>query len=288
MIITKLSGGLGNQLFQYAVGRAVAERHKVPLKFDITAYETYALHNGFRLDQFNINAAVAGPKEINELKGSDFFISKALRKSGLKNKKTFYAEKERTVYDPQVFASPARYLEGYWQNEQYFLNIRETILQELRPRFSLSVNARDYQDSILNNNAVSIHVRRGDYFKHPEIGVLDVAYYKNGVEYIENRVGSPKFFIFSDDLEWCKANLKFIPKPIFVEGTETEIDDLILMSHCKHNIVANSSFSWWGAWLNKNEAKLVIAPKEWLAINPNGYKWAPRGWIEISKVQKKA
>jgi len=281
MIITKISGGLGNQLFQYALGRAVAKHHDVPLKLDITAYENYKLHKGYRLDKFNINAEIAEKNEISSLKGSDFLIFKALRRAGLRNKHTYYSEKQRVVYDENVFSHPTRYLEGYWQNERYFLSIRETILDELQPKYSLSVNARSYKELFLTSTAVSIHVRRGDYLKHPEIGVLDLDYYKRAVQYIENHVVSPRFFIFSDDIQWCKENFKFILDPIYIDETETEIDDLVLMSSCCHNIVANSSFSWWGAWLNKNETKMTISPKKWMAENPSGYKWVPRTWIEL-------
>lgn len=281
MIIAKITGGLGNQLFQYAVGRAVAMHHQVPLKLDITAYETYKLHNGYRLDQFNIEADIASRDEIVRLNGANNLFCRVLRKAGLVKNKTYYTEKQRTIYDPAVFAESSRYLEGYWQNEQYFFQIRKVLLKELSSKAPLSTQAQTYMSRIQNTNAVSIHVRRGDYLNHPEIGVLDLDYYKKAVEYIKSNVESPEFFVFSNDLDWCKQNFGFIDKPIYIENTQSEIDDLVLMSQCQHNIVANSSFSWWSGWLNQSPNKVVVAPKKWIAINPNGYKWALDTWVEI-------
>ncbi len=278
MIVVKITGGLGNQLFQYAVGLAVAMHHHVPLKLDITTYETYKLHNGYRLNQFNIEAEIATPAEIASLKGANNILCRALRKAGLVKGKTYYAEKQRTIYDANVFAEQSRYLDGYWQNEQYFLTIRETLLKELSPKVALSPQAQKHLPQIAKANAVSIHVRRGDYLKHPEIGVLDVDYYKKAVEYIMATVESPVFFVFSNDLDWCKQNFGFIENPNYIEDTQSEIDDLMLMSQCQHNIVANSSFSWWAAWLNQNNNKVIVAPENWRIDEPENYKYLPSSW----------
>ncbi|NCP72632.1 MAG: alpha-1,2-fucosyltransferase [Shewanella sp. CG18_big_fil_WC_8_21_14_2_50_42_11] len=281
MIITKITGGLGNQLFQYAVGKAVSHHHNVPLKLDITAYETYKPHNGYRLDQFAINAEIANTQEIAKLKGANHLLAKVLRKAGQLNKQRYYSEKERTIYDAQVFAREECYLDGYWQNEQYFLKIRDIFLQDITPKFSLSNQAQAYQRQIMASHSVSLHVRRGDYLNHPEIGVLDISYYQQAHAYMVSKVEDPVFYIFSNNLAWCKQNFKFIENAVYIEGTQTEIDDLMLMSQCQHNIIANSSFSWWGAWLNDNSNKIVIAPKRWMAVNPKGYKWSSNDWVEI-------
>lgn len=281
MIISKITGGLGNQLFQYAVGKAVALHHYVPLKLDITTYETYKLHNGFRLDQFAINADIANTQEIEHLKGKSHLFAKVLRKAGLVKRLGYYVEKERTIYDSQVFARDECYLDGYWQNEQYFTKIREFLLQGLKPKLPLSHQAQAYQLQIANTPSVSLHVRRGDYLNHPEIGVLDLSYYQQAHAYMTSKLEKPIFYIFSNDQAWCKQNFKFIENAVYIEDTQTEIDDIMLMSHCQHNIIANSSFSWWAAWLNNNQGKIVIAPKHWMAVNPKGYKWSPDEWIEI-------
>jgi len=281
MIVMKISGGLGNQLFQYAVGRAIATQCQVLLKLDVSAYENYKLHNGYRLDQFNINADIANEGEIFQLKGSNNRLFRILRRLGWLKKKTYYAEKQRTIYDTSVFMQAPRYLDGYWQNEQYFSEIRAILLQELWPNQPLSINAQAHQIKIQQTHAVSIHVRRGDYLNHPEIGVLDIDYYKRAVDYIKGKVEAPVFFIFSNDLAWCRENFHFVDTPIFIGDTQTEIDDLMLMSQCRHNIIANSSFSWWAAWLNDNIDKVIVSPKVWMAINKNGYKWSPNTWVEL-------
>lgn len=203
------------------------------------------------------------------MKGSSNRLFRILRRLGWLKKNTYYAEKQRTIYDASVFMQAPRYLDGYWQNEQYFSEIRAVLLQELWPNQPLSINAQAHQIKIQQTHAVSIHVRRGDYLNHPEIGVLDIDYYKRAVDYIKEKIEAPVFFVFSNDVAWCKDNFNFIDSPVFVEDTQTEIDDLMLMCQCQHNIVANSSFSWWAAWLNSNVDKIVIAPK--------------RGWLKIQK-----
>ena len=136
-------------------------------------------------------------------------------------------------------------------------------------------------ESIKENNSVSLHVRRGDYLNLKNINVLDVGYYKKAVEYVRKIVEKPTFFIFSDDLEWCKNSLGFLDDCIYVDYTQTEIEDLKLMSVCRHNIIANSSFSWWGAWLNKNPSKTVIAPKGWLINDPGSSNVILSDWVKL-------
>lgn len=281
MIITKITGGVGNQLFQYAVGRAVAMHHQVPLKLDITGFTACKIHNGYRLDQFYIDADVASLEEIAMLKGASYFFCRVLRKAGLIKNKTYYGEKQRTIYDPAVFTENARYLDGYWQNEQYFLDIRETLVKEFSPNEGLSSQAYIHQSRMQNTTAVSIHVRRGDYINHPDIGVLDLDYYQSAVGYMKEKLENPVFFVFSNEIDWCKKNLGFLENSYYIADTESEIDDLVLMSKCQHNIIANSSFSWWAAWLNQNPHKIVIAPRKWMSKNPNHYRWSLNTWIEF-------
>ena len=160
MIITKIKGGLGNQLFQYAVGRAVALHHKVPLKFDLTMFETYKLHNGYRLNQFAIQADIATSDEIMDLKGGNNALSSALRKVGLVKRKSYFKEKRNSCFDEGVFKSNCVYLDGYWQNESYFSDIRELLLVELSPNNSMNVLSCACLERIKTINSVSLHVRR--------------------------------------------------------------------------------------------------------------------------------
>ena len=281
MIITKIKGGLGNQLFQYAVGRAVASHYKSALKLDLTIFETYKLHNGYRLDQFAIQADIATDDEIINLKGGNNVLFSALRKAGLFKRKSYFKEKRSSYFDASVFKNNYVYLNGYWQNESYFADIRELLLRELSPISSMNDLSCTYSEGIKKSNSVGLHVRRGDYLNFKNIGVLDVDYYMKAVEYIKENVEKPTFYIFSDDLEWCKNNLGFLDGCIYVDRTHTEIDDLKLMSFCQHNIIANSSFSWWGAWLNQNPKKTVIAPKSWLLNDPGSSNVILSDWVKL-------
>ena len=281
MIITKLKGGLGNQLFQYAVGRAVALHHKLPLKLDLTVFEKYKLHNGYRLDQFAIQAGIATENDIINLKGGNNVLFSALRKAGLFKRKSYFKEKRSSYFDARVFKNNFVYLDGYWQNELYFSNIREVLLRELSPINSMNDLGCDYLEPINKCNSVSLHVRRGDYLNLKNINVLDVDYYMKAVEYIRKSIEKPTFFIFSDDLDWCKKSLGFLDGCIYVDRTQTEIDDLKLMSFCRHNIIANSSFSWWGAWLNQNPKKTVIAPKDWMLNDPGSNDVILSDWVKL-------
>ena len=281
MIIVKIKGGLGNQLFQYAVGRAVALRHKVPLKLDTTIFETYNLHNGYRLDQFAIQAEIAADNEIINLKGRNNLLFSAFRKAGLAKRKSYVKEKRSSYFDASVFKNNFVYLDGYWQNELYFSDIRELLLKELSLNSSINDLSCAYLECIKKSNSVSLHVRRGDYLNLKNINVLEVDYYMKAAEYIRKNVEKPTFYIFSDDLEWCKSTLAFLGDCIYVERTQTEIDDLKLMSFCQHNIIANSSFSWWGAWLNQNPNKTVVAPKGWIINDPDSSNVIPSDWVKF-------
>jgi hypothetical protein len=285
MIITRLIGGLGNQMFQYATGRAVAYNNIC--KLDISIYKKYKIHNGYRLNSFKIKEEFATDKEISFL-GVNKRIFIKLARMGIYKKDTLYVEKERdyTKFNDKVFSYKNLYLSGCWQNENYFLRIRDILIQEFTLKVNISDNANDYLHLIKDGNSISVHVRRGDYlktnksFKMKDGWFIGVDYYKNAVEYIKTKVKNPHFFIFSDDIEWCKKNLNFIKNPIFVENTSNELEDFALMKYCKYNIIPNSSFSWWAAWLNENKDKIVIAPKVWFK-HRDGFDPVPDSWVKL-------
>ena len=280
MIIIKIKGRLGNQLFQYAVGKAVALHHKSPLKLDLTIFKTYELHK-YLLDQFAIQADLATENEISELKGGNNLLISALRKARLVKRKSYFKEKRSSYFDAGVFKNDDVYFDGYWQNELYFSGIRELLLRELASISSMSDVGCAYLECIEKSNSVSLHVRRGNYLNLKNVNVLDVDYYMKAVDYLKKVIEKPTFFIFSDDLEWCKNSLGFLDNCIFVDRTKTEIDDLKLMSFCQHNIIANSSFSWWGAWLNQNPRKTVIAPKDWMLNDPSSSNVILSDWVKF-------
>ena len=280
MIIIKIKGGLGNQLFQYAVGRAVALHHKSPLKLDLTIFKTYELHE-YLLDQFAIQADMATENEISELKGGNNLLFSALRKARVVKRKSYFKEKRSSYFDASVFKNDDVYFDGYWQNELYFSGIRELLLREFEFISSMSDVGCAYLECIKKSNSVSLHIRRGNYLNLKNVNVLDVDYYMKAVDYLRKSIEKPTFFIFSDDLDWCKNSLGFLDNCVFVDRTKTEIDDLKLMSFCQHNIIANSSFSWWGAWLNQNPNKTVIAPKDWLLNDPGSSNVILSDWVKL-------
>lgn len=281
MIISKILGGLGNQMFQYAIAKSIANKNKDVFKLDISGFDTYKLHNGYRLNCFNIDETIATKDDVISLKGNENLFFKLLKKLKVHKVKTYYKEKEITVFDDYVFKYEDIYLDGYWQNELYFNNVRDDLLKEFTIKKELSQKMTLLLQKIKASESVSVHVRRGDYLNHPDVGVLDVQYYKSAVKYIKGKTKSPVFFIFSNDLDWCKKNFSFIEDCVFVEHGTSDIEDITLMSNCCHNIIANSSFSWWGAWLNNNNNNIIIAPEKWMAINPKNYKWIPVRWVKL-------
>ncbi len=277
MIISKIIGGLGNQMFQYAIAQSIAIERDEVFKIDISAFETYELFD-FELNHFNIKPCIANKNEVAQLIGGNKLVKKIRTTLGIT---ALYKERERTIFDDNVFNNNNIYLMGYWQNEQYFIKHRQLILSTFTPKTPLQHNAKNYLARIKSEQSVSLHIRRGDYLKHDEIGVLPLSYYQNAIDYHQKRDEHVVFFVFSNDIEWCRQSLNNIHNVVFVEGTSSPIEDLWLMSQCEHNIIANSTFSWWSAWLNQSSKKIVISPKNWRRINPNNYSWKCDDWIEL-------
>ena len=275
MIIVRIIGGLGNQLFQYAMARSISEKLGIEFKLDISGFENYKLHNGYRLNQFNIIENIATNEEIKKFRGYEGIFRRILNKLGLdiKRPESYYQEKFYMRYNEGVF-SDNFYFDGYWQNCRYFEDIREILLKELTPK-NISNQAKLYLKTI-DENSVSIHIRRGDYLKLQNIyNILSVDYYQEAIKILNKTHKHLNFFVFSDDIEWCKNNLNI--EATYIEKT-TDIDDVFLMSKMGFNVISNSTFSWWGAWLNENN-KIVITPKkwfnkkEWQNLNINCKNW---------------
>ncbi|MBA2611420.1 MAG: alpha-1,2-fucosyltransferase [Bacteroidetes bacterium] len=294
MIVVKLIGGLGNQLFQYAAGIALANYHKTELFLDISYLnaDTKGAYTKrkFELDKFNITAKLADIKILENFNFDENIFRMRLKKlsPGLFNKMIFN-EHQFNFHNNFLKLPNTTYLNGYWQSEKYFNSFRVKLLEEITLTMPLSEEALAVDGKIREVNSVSLHVRRGDFVSLKSAnhfhGHLDIDYYKLAFEKINTKIKDATYFIFSDDMDWCKANFDFIPSKKFVDGEMNNIsthEELILMSHCRHNIIANSSFSWWGAWLNQNSDKIVIAPKNWFAdktINTNDL--IPGNWIKI-------
>jgi hypothetical protein len=257
MVITKIQGGLGNQLFQWAYGRSIELETNLVNYLDTNFYN-YDNHRKFELNQFlNIKYNTVIPKL---------------------DKVTIYKIDDDFNYKKHILLKDScYYLDGYWQSEKYFKEYRNIILKELEPSDVLL--SKLSKTPLIDTNTTSIHIRRTDYITsngvHP---VKSIKYYQDALDIIGDY---DYLFIFSDDIQWCKDNLKF-NNMIFMDGL-TNIEDLYLMSMCKNNIIANSSFSWWAAWLNKNIDKKVIAPLNWFGsqTNINDSDIIPESWIKI-------
>lgn len=268
MIIVKILGGLGNQMFQYAYAKALQQKG-YDVKLDISEYETYKLHGGYQLDKYAIDIKLANNIEVGKFYKSDF-LSQVLYRLNFMSKNVNYVES--LVYDEGLLKLEDNSLiEGYFQSEKFFLEIREELLVAFSIKNTLSNYTNKIKNKInLTKNSCSLHIRRGDYVSNSDAnkvhGTCDLDYYKNAMQKIENFIGTVSYFIFSDDIVWVKENLK-ISNAIYIENLESRIphEDIYLMSLCQHNIIANSSFSWWGAWLNQHDEKIVIAPKRWFA-----------------------
>jgi len=291
MIFVNILGGIGNQMFQYAFGYAISQKKRGFFKLDISDFKTYSMRN-YELGLFNINTAFAFKEEVEKLKYKDENIfAKVLRKVRKKERtlsEQYYKEPhfnfDQKVYDIKEDV----YFEGYWQSERYFKKYRKDLLKQFSLSKEIHLHSQQYKIKIENTESVSLHIRRGDYVTCTQAnsvhGTCTLDYYKDAVLIIEEKVKSAHFFIFSDDLDWVKVNLDFIENITFVELAEDipDHEEMFLMSQCKHNIIANSSFSWWGAWLNKNPDKIVLAPNKWFNDSSiNTQDLIPEGWIRL-------
>jgi hypothetical protein len=291
LIIIKILGGLGNQLFQYAFAYSLARRTDSLLKSDIQGFENYDLRE-FELQRFNIVCELASKEEIENLKykaESPFGrLLRKLRKRPRQHATSFHSEPHfqfsKSIFDLRHSA----YLDGYWQSEKYFRDYREELLDLFSLKNGFTHLSRAYLQDIEQCASVALHIRRGDYVTDPITrsyhGRCDPEYYANAAAVIQQHLSNPHFFIFSDDLHWAKANLGFLDQFTFVESEDQAFacEEMILMSRCRHNIIANSSFSWWAAWLNKNPRKMIITPKQWFTDSSvDTSDLLPGSWIQL-------
>ncbi len=279
MIITKLTLGLGNNLFQYALGRRLALERSTELLLDFTGENynrrQYCLSY---MSHFNMIRSVAKTREVMKIKllNRFSFINPDYENSVIKE--------NGNIFDQTVINAPKNaYLIGYWQSEKYFKPIENILRHDLTFKEPQNKKYQDLLDKITRSNSVSIHVRRGDYMLSKNLCLFNICkpdYYHKAVVYISGEKPAPELFIFSDDIKWVKQNIKFnFPTTFVSDGSLTDYQELILMSVCKHNIIANSTFSWWSSWLATNPDKIVIAPEKYaLKINRPIYDYYPESW----------
>ncbi|MBR2648435.1 MAG: alpha-1,2-fucosyltransferase [Sediminibacterium sp.] len=290
MIIVQLTGGLGNQLFQYAMGRMLALKHNTQLKLDISFFETYEWHE-YSLAPFLLEAVVASKAEVHDMVKKNNRYCERLKQRIFKTQPIVINEKSLEFNSSYLQIRNNRYLIGYWQSEKYFINIESFLRKELMIKIEPSaINLQILKEIKTNNQSVSLHIRRGNYVNVESVnkvhGTTKLNYYYEAIKTIAKICEQPVFYIFSDDINWAKENLKLSYKHVYIDhnSAKKDYEDLRLMSACKHNILANSTFSWWGAWLNVNKEKIIIAPREWFADpekNKESESIIPKTWVRL-------
>ena len=301
MIIVQLQGGLGNQMFQYAAGRALAIRLHTSLKLDLSYLKEGILgenvdYRKYGLNKFCIIADIISENELTR------FINKSMVFSKLKiswfNRKTGYKFPFSKIfsqnghgYNP-LFCKLSKntYLTGYWQNIRFFEGAEQILKQDFKFKFLPVQSILELLDRVERCESVAVHIRRGDFKNLPVLGTIEEKYYYEAINYIAGKLKEPVLFFFSDEMEWVKDKFKSFAPSIsknYVEinsSAGSESDDLRLMSNCKHNIIGNSTFGWWGAWLNNNPDKIIIAPEKLFAdpaIDNQLQGMIPESWIRL-------
>lgn len=288
MVIIKLFGGIGNQMFQYAFGRTLALKNNCTLKLNLSFFDKSDSRT-FSLEHFSAVLDPATPAEIEQIIQKQSSKLNGLKRKVLKSKP--YVIYEKTLeFDPQNLETQKNaYVDGYWQSEKYFIQVSDQIREDFKIRTAPSAENAAVLQKIKSVNAISLHVRRGDFLDNDlnKIhGTCSIDYYEQAADLISKQVTNPVFFIFSDDINWVRENIKLQQDLVVVDinDDETAYEDLRLMSACRHHIVANSSFSWWGAWLNTHPGKMVVAPKNWFndaELNRQSKTIVPESWIRL-------
>lgn len=287
MIIVKMNGGLGNQMFQYAFGRALQLKYKDSFFLDVEEFRrTYGhVPRHYSLETLSVTPEMS----ILPIKdSSSLLIFKVLHKIN-RNWTTWFAK----CFNVYWWRSPVYkdfgikdtkgkkcYFYGYWQSEKYFADYKDIIKQELKVKTPITEECLPYAEQIENSNAVCLHIRRGDFVKEGQI-ICDVAFYEKGIQYIDQRVKDARYFIFTNDEKWVKENIHLPKDSTFVDIADPDYEVLRLMYMCKHFVISNSSYSWWGQYLSDNPHKIVIAPSKWSLVWPNERSIYMDNWITM-------
>ncbi len=291
MITIRIFGGLGNQLFQYAFGRSLALKEKADLCLDYYDQIIRTDFDGENLtkitDVFDLPVKLSIGKTRKDfvnrfhLGHADQLFTKIYLKT-----RYIIDENSNDYYDKQVKINKAAYVMGYWQSEEYFADIKEVIKKEYKFKIEDQISSLDIYKKLVTTNSVGVHIRGKDYLVNPIYGRCDFSYYLNAIELIRKTNPDLKVFIFTDDLNYVNQNFQPLLKFSEIVNVQTkfkqDILELLLMSKCRHNIICNSSFSWWGAWLNNNPNKIIVAPQKWF-IHPDysSEKLIPAQWVKL-------
>lgn len=292
MIVVKMQGGLGNQFFQYATGRAIADRLGCELFLDISWYRRIpkgATPRAWELGRYPILAECLDPDDEN----SAWFWSMERLGCLIRLKGRLRWARSFRESGPEHDARLAhlgrnRTLEGYWQNPSYFDATSSSLRHELQPSAPMGPRDAHIAEQILScpDQAVAVHVRRGDYLHGVHAahhGTCDDAYYLRAFEHMRRHLVTPRFFVFSDDPDWVASRSDIFAGAMLVSHNRAEnaFQDIRLMSLCRGHVIANSSFSWWGAWLSNHLDKQVVAPQRWLANGASMPFLVPAGWVRL-------
>lgn len=287
MIVTRLDGGLGNQMFQYAAGLRLAVARKTELKLDLTPLG-HSPNRDFALRAFRIRAVPAMPRDVLRLRRrrTPGDLWRKLRGQPARR----HVVEAHFQFDPRVLElGDDIYLEGYWQSERYFADAADEVRHDLTLHHPPTGENRAIAEEIAGDVApVSVHLRRGDYVTSPSAsrihGTCDPYYYHRALETIRRIATAGTVFVFSDDPTWAAENFRIDAPQRFVghNGPETGWEDLRLMSLCHHHVIANSTFSWWGAWLCRRPDRVVVAPERWFRDSTDrDDDLIPGGWIRV-------
>lgn len=288
MIIVRLKGGMGNQMFQYACGRAIALKHNTPLALDVSFYQNPGLPvRTYDLDLFTIDERFVKKQDIPLLYriGTNRFLQ---RVATFLSKKIFLnkGSETRFSFDPHILElGPNAYLDGYWQSPKYFAGYEDVIRKDFTLKQKLPGHVQSLHQEISGCNSVCLHVRRTDYVGNSLHEVVGNDYYSQCIEMIAGKVLIDKVYVFSDDIAWCREHMSFPYPTVFVSqdlaGPKNEWH-FALMSAARHFVITNSSYSWWAAWLSSNPDKIVIAPKQWFSdLSIDTSDLIPSEWIRL-------
>ena len=286
MLIIKITGGLGNQMYCYGLFRKYQILGKIA-KLDISGYKDEYKIFPYELDRiFNVKTCYADANEIKQMNDKTNITYKILRKLRIIKKKCINVD-PKNQYLPKVFDFDNVYLNGYWSSFDYFTGIESLLKKEFTFMLPLDMRNAKVVEAFQSSNSVAIHVRRGDYLQFKNIyEILTAEYYNKAIRYINERIENPNYFCFSNDINWCQENLD-CKNLIFIDWNtgEDSFKDMQLMSLCKHNIIANSTFSIWAAWLNSNSSKIVIRPKNFFRdITYKTDHYWPSDWVCIDNL----
>ncbi len=285
MVVTWLSGGLGNQMFQYACGKALALRYNKKLQLDLDWFDKEG-NRPFQLDIFNCDIKRCSDKDILNIKKAgkiERYIKRYIK--GV----NYIHEKGMDYLGPLDIAGEITYLQGCWQSEKYFIDVADVIRNDFSLAQKLDEKNSMWKKRIeKSDNSVALHVRRGDYVtvaaNKSIYKEIPIAYYQECLAELQDKLGKITIFVFSNDMDWVRKNIHTDQEMFYVDCNDENHGymDMYLMSRCQHNIIANSTFSWWGAWLNANSSKIIYTPDMWFndeKMNKN--EILPESWRKV-------